>query len=153
MTEPAEKKNQPPKKKNLREFNNHPMCQHFLCWLNSWMLLVKESRNCLTRLNLWTLVSGTLLAASASAGAGPCSPLTAGITFAAEKKGREMFLLTSCGISFWPEAQVGYSQSIFACPAPDAVNEHEAPQSSAKWNQSFPQCVSQPATAASPKEL
>ena len=120
------------------------MCQRFLCWLNSWMLLVKERRNCLTGLNLWASEPGWLrpaAGASAGAGYGPCHrprPLCC----RGEQKGRSS-LLARCGIGFWPEAQAGHSQSIFACPAPAALNEREAPRrSSGKRSQSFPQlCV------------
>lgn len=34
-----------------KEFNDHPVCQCFLCWLNSWILLLKERRHCLTGLS------------------------------------------------------------------------------------------------------
>lgn len=134
----------PEKKEEKKEFNDHPTCQHFLCWLDSWMLLVKGHRNCLTGLNLRTWVPGTPLATGISQGFsrvgyhGSCHLCCRG----AEKNGRSS-LLTPCGMSFWPKAQVGHSQSVFACPAPSAVDEHEAPWSSGRCNQSFPRWVSQ----------
>lgn len=30
-----------------KEFNDHPVFQCFLCWVNSWVLLVRECRHCL----------------------------------------------------------------------------------------------------------
>lgn len=139
IAEKKRKKN-PTRKKERKEFNDHPVRQRFLCWLNSWMLLVKERRNCLTGLNLWAPVPGTPLAAASSQcfssrSWAQLSPTrchrSRHLCCRGEEKGRSS-LLTPCGISFWPEAQVGYSQSIFACPAPSAVNEHEAPRSSGK---------------------
>lgn len=97
------------------------------------MLLVKEHRNCLTGLNLWTSVSSTLLAVASSqcfsrswVQLSPQPLLKSSLLQRRGKKKEEVPSWPPAGISFWPEAQIGYSQSIFAFPASSAVNKHEA---------------------------
>lgn len=105
MTEPA-KKNQLKKKKLRRKKErkevNHPVCQCFLCWLNSWILLVKEHRHCLTGLN------------PGAQQAGDSSPPV--VTFAAEERREGDAPPAPCGVGFWPKAQVGYPEVSVQLP-------------------------------------
>lgn len=55
------------------------MCQCFLCWLNSWILLLKERRHCLTGLN-----PGARCLSRAGDSCPPAA--TTCVTFAAEEK-------------------------------------------------------------------
>lgn len=109
------------RKKERKWVNNHPVCQCFLCWLNSWILLVKEHWHCPYWFEPWVSAGlGTVLP--------PLSPLLQ------RREKREMLPPAPCGVGFWPKAQVPRE----LCPAPSAGNEHGDPWPSGRGTQSFP---------------
>lgn len=86
------------------------MCQCFLCWLNSWMLFLKERRHCLTGWN-----PGARRLSRAGDSSPPRCHHLCHLRCRGEKRGRRS-PLAPCGVSFWPKAQVGYPQSPVQLP-------------------------------------
>lgn len=137
MTEPAKKKKS--KKKKLRrkkEFNDHPVFQCFLCWLNSWVLLVRECRHCLAVLNP---------GARWLSRAGSSSPPV--VTFAEERREGDA-PRSPCGSTSDPKHKQGTRRALSSSQC-----WQWAQSSSGRGTQSFPLSLSHPAAAAGPKEL
>lgn len=126
MTEPAKKKSIKKEKKLRRKKErkevNHPVCQWFLCWLNSWILLVKEHRHCLTGLN-----------PGAQQGWGQLCP-RCHLCCRGEKRGR----CSPQPLWGWLLTQSTSRVPRELCPAPSAGNEHGDPRPFGRGAQSFP---------------
>lgn len=97
----------------MKEVNDHPVCQCFLCWLNSWLLLVNERRHCLT---------GLSPGARWLSRAGDSSPIV--VTFAAEERRERCSPQPPVG---WLLTRSTSRVPTELCPAPRAGNKHGAP--------------------------
>lgn len=136
MTEPAKKKKINQKRKHSeerrKEFNDHPVFQCFLCWVNSWVLLVRECRHCLP-VEPW----GSMAQQGWEQLSPPCHLCCRG-----EK---EMLPPAPAGWASDPKHKQGTHRAL--------SSSHWAQSSSGRGTQSFPLSLSHPAAAAGPKEL